>query len=440
MVLVIASMMKTLRERLNFSVMQRWFIQAVFIVFAVLLSIITVTWILEKSLVRQALELEASAFIEEYRKDDQFPLPRTRNLIGYLTTAAGEHEDLPASIRQLSPGLYPEVHIEQRPEPVPVYVKDFDGKRLFLLFEGANVDRLVGIFGLVPLSFILIVIYTSSWIAYRITWRAASPIIRLAENIRDLEPEKSRLHFPLGKLTGDARELAMALEEYAQRIDAFVERERQFTADVSHELRTPMTIIDGAAQFLAAEDHLSVKGVQRVQMIRRASRDVNELISAFLLLAREQSPESENQSNNVATVVESEIIKLHALLEDADVRLVVDIQHELQVNTPKKVLEIIIGNLCRNACKYTEHGEIRVTVTAQGVQVADTGSGIPEELLPHLFERHVRGRGDQKAGEGIGLAIVKRLCDQFHWRICIENRPSGGVLVTLAPDSLSNVA
>lgn len=432
-------MMKTLRDNLNFSVMQRWFIQAVFIVFAVLLSIITVTWILEKSLVRQALELEASAFIEEYRKDHEFPLPRTRNLLGYLTSAKGGHQDIPGSIRGLSPGLYPDIHIEDRDESVPVYVKDFDGNRLFLIFEGANVDRLVGIFGLVPLSFILIVIYTSSWIAYRITWRAASPIIRLAQNIRDLEPENSRLHLPMGKLTGDTRELALALEGYAQRIDAFVERERQFTADVSHELRTPMTIIDGAAQFLAAEDHLSVKGAERVQMIRRASRDVNELIAAFLLLAREQSPEAETR-NNVATVVESEMIKLHALLEDAEVRLVADIQHELVVDTPTKVLEIIIGNLCRNACKYTEQGEIRVTVTAQGVQVADTGSGIPEDLLPQLFERHVRGRGDQKAGEGIGLAIVKRLCDQFHWDIRIENRPSGGVLVALQPGRSSGPA
>ncbi|MDX1696314.1 MAG: HAMP domain-containing sensor histidine kinase [Ketobacteraceae bacterium] len=424
-------MLKAARETLNFSVMQRWFIQAVFIVFAVLMSVVTVTWILEKSLVRQALELEADAFIAEYRKDPDFPLPRTRNLIGYLKTSAKDSH-VPATIRSMKPGLYPEVEFDDRPKPVPVYIKDFDGNRLFLIFEGANVDRLVGIFGLVPLSFILIVIYTSSWIAYRITWRAASPIISLAQNIRDLDPDKSRLHLPVRKLTGDARELAMALEEYGERIDAFVERERQFTADVSHELRTPMTIIDGAAQFLATENNLSGKGVERVQMIRRASRDVNELISAFLLLAREQAPDNESVTN-VATVVESEIIKMHALLEGSDIRLLVDIQHELEVSTPKKVLEIIIGNLCRNACKYTTEGEIRVTVSATGVQVADTGSGISEDLLPHLFERHVRGRGDQKAGEGIGLAIVKRLCDQFNWSITIENRPSGGVLVTLTP-------
>ena len=65
------------------------------------------------------------------------------------------------------------------------------------------------------------------------------------------------------------------------------------------------------------------------------------------------------------------------------------------------------------------------------VLVSDTGMGIPDELLPKLFERHVRGRGLHQAGEGIGLAIVKRLCDQFDWDISIQNNVDQGVLVTL---------
>ena len=99
--------MKTLRERLDFTGMKRWLIQAVFIVFAVLLSIITVTWILEKSLVRQALELEADAFIEEYRKDKDFPLPRTRNLIGYLQTSGMPAGAYPGNDTYQSPGALP---------------------------------------------------------------------------------------------------------------------------------------------------------------------------------------------------------------------------------------------------------------------------------------------------------------------------------------------
>lgn len=409
--------------------MQRWVVQTAFIIFAVLLSILSVTWILEKSLVKNALELEAHAFIEEYRKDKHFPLPRTRNLVGYLQSPT-QSKHIPPELLVLQPGLYSDIQFSHRDELVPVYIEDFDKHRLYLIFEGANIDRLVGIFGLVPLTILLIIIYISSWIAYRLTWRAVSPIVSIAQNIRNSSPDKSRLNLPLRKLSGETKELALALEEYEERITAFLERERQFTADVSHELRTPMTIIDGAAQFLAIEKGISQKGTERVQMIRRASQDVNELINAFLLMAREQSP-GVSESTDVVALIDSELSKLKSLKESADIAISIDIKAPLEVATPKKVLEIIIGNICRNACKYTQKGELKITVFDKGLLIADTGPGIEADLLPHIFERHTRGRGNQQAGEGIGLAIVKRLCDQFNWNILIENRPSGGVVVTL---------
>ena len=111
--------------------------------------------------------------------------------------------------------------------------------------------------------------------------------------------------------------------------------------------------------------------------------------------------------------------------------LSINIQDELIVNTHKKALQIIIGNILSNAIKYTEKGTIEITVSGNQVMVSDTGIGIPDELLPKLFERHVRGRGLHQAGEGIGLAIVKRLCDQFDWDISIQNKENQGILVTL---------
>ncbi|MFT6029216.1 MAG: signal transduction histidine kinase, partial [Oleiphilaceae bacterium] len=362
----------------SFSIMQRWVVQAVFIVFAVLLSILSVTWILEKSLVKNALELEADAFIHEYQQDKNFPLPRTRNLVGYLQTP-NHSEHIPSDLLSLKPGLYSDMKLAHREDLVPVYVKDFDEHRLFLIFEGANIDRLVGIFGLVPLTTLLIIIYISSWIAYRLTWRAASPILSIAQNIRDSSPDKLRLKLPLRKLSGETKELALALEEYEERITAFLDRERQFTADVSHELRTPITIIDGAAQFLSLENSISEKGAERVQMIRRASQDVNELINAFLLLAREQSSEVFDQTD-VAVLVKSELNKIKNLKESSGIAISLDVKAPLSVTTPKKVLEIIVGNICRNACKYTQKGDVKVTVFEKGLMIADTGPGIEADL------------------------------------------------------------
>jgi len=409
---------------------KQWLLQTLFIIFAVLVSILTITWILEKSLVKQAMELEADAFISNYREDKSFPLPRTRNLIGYLNTTDSK-STIPAEILGLEPGLYPKFQISGRETPVPIYVRDFDGNRLYLIFEGANIDRLVGVFGLIPMSILLILIYTSSWIAYKLTWRAASPVLNMARNLRKSGPESSALKISTKNLSGDTKELAEALDEYAKRIDVFVDRERQFTADVSHELRTPMTIIDGAAQFLEAEKDISNKGVERVKMIRRACSDVNDLSSAFFLLAREQQAKADNSKTNVAAVIQEQVIKFDSLIDSSKVDLVIDIQNELTVDTHKKALEIIIGNILGNAIKYTDQGTIEIIVSENKVLVSDTGIGIPDELLPKLFERHVRGRGLSQAGEGIGLAIVKRLCDQFDWDISIQNKSENGISVLL---------
>ena len=409
---------------------KQWLLQTLFIIFAVLISIFTITWILEKSLVKQAMELEADAFISSYREDKTFPLPRTRNLIGYLVTPEST-STVPDDISKLEPGLYPDMAIAGRDEPVPVYVRGFDDNRLYLIFEGANIDRLVGVFGLIPMSILLILIYTSSWLAYKLTWRAASPVLNLARNLRKSDPEGGALKVSTENLSGDTKELAEALDEYAKRIDVFVDRERQFTADVSHELRTPMTIIDGAAQILETETEISAKGKERIKMIRRACRDVNDLSSAFFLLAREQQAKSITSKTNVAEVIQEQVIKFNSLIDTSKVDLKIDIKNALIVDTHKKALEIIIGNILGNAIKYTEAGSIEITVTDNQILVSDTGMGITDELLPQLFERHVRGRGLNQAGEGIGLAIVKRLCDQFDWDISIKNNQATGVLVSL---------
>jgi two-component system osmolarity sensor histidine kinase EnvZ len=72
-----------------------------------------------------------------------------------------------------------------------------------------------------------------------------------------------------------------------------------------------------------------------------------------------------------------------------------------------------------------------VVVHENGLTVEDNGPGIDEQLIPHIFDRHIRGRGVQKAGEGLGLNIVKRLCDMNHWQIALTNRDAGGVSVSI---------
>ncbi|MFP4335911.1 MAG: sensor histidine kinase, partial [Wenzhouxiangella sp.] len=81
---------------------------------------------------------------------------------------------------------------------------------------------------------------------------------------------------------------------------------------------------------------------------------------------------------------------------------------------------------------YTTEGEVRIAVDHGQARILDTGPGIAEEELPRVFDRHFRGRQTAGTkGSGLGLSIVKRLCDLYDWRLGFRNRPSGGLEVTV---------
>ena len=409
---------------------QRVLLQGAFILITVLLSVSAVAWVLQKVLVKEALVLEAQTFIQAYQADASYPLPRTRNLVGYLVNSEGRGER-PEVLRDLQPGLHPAVSLPGHERPMPVYVEDFSAGRLYLVFSGYNINRLVGLFGLLPVTLLLIVVYGASWVAYKLSLRAVSPVLRLARRLRDSSPAQRLPELPTRGLKGETRELVLAMDEYKRRLEDLVERERRFSSDVSHELRTPITIIDGAAQFLETESHLSEKGQARARMIRRACKDISELIDAFLILGREPKRLRESDAIDVTEVAEAELGKLAPLLDKKPLQMELEAIAPLRLPVHRKVIETILSNLCRNAINYTEQGVIRVRVGSDGIRVEDNGRGIDEALIPHIFDRHVRGRGVQKAGEGIGLNIVKRLCDLYHWDIHLANKDGDGVVVAI---------
>ena len=102
--------------------------------------------------------------------------------------------------------------------------------------------------------------------------------------------------------SGEARQLAQALHTLGERVEAFVARERNFTRDASHELRTPLTVIRVAADLLEAERELSPRGERSLRRIQRASRDMEQVIDAFLILAREADIEPQAEHFAVSDI------------------------------------------------------------------------------------------------------------------------------------------
>lgn len=269
-------------------------------------------------------------------------------------------------------------------------------------------------------------------IAFWLSSRVLRPVTDLAARVRGFERGKQPPPLAPHFADDEVGELAAALDDYARRLNELVVRDREFNADVSHELRTPLAVIRGATELLLAQDGLPEKTRERVRRIDRAARQSTELTQALLLLSRsERAAPSDGETSDVAAVVEQVIDTHRPQLGNKPVEVHVERIEPALVDAPSSVLAVALGNLVGNAFKYTPSGRVDVRIEAHRVQIADTGPGVGAHEAPKLFERGVRGEGAAGGGAGLGLAIVRRLCELYGWRVTLAPREGGGAVATL---------
>lgn len=399
--------------------------QALYISVAVAVSMFVVGLMIEDVLIEQALKDEAEHYWGRVEQGSD-SLPDTSNLTAFRD---GYGDGVPARLAGLEPG----VHRWDDPTDTIVFVSDHDGDRLFLLFEAEQVDKLVLIFGTVPLALALIVIYLSTYLAYRVSRRAVSPVVRLAETVRQLNPESpDPASFDMLAVTAaddDVAVLAGALEDLVVRIGEFTERERKFTRDASHELRTPLTVVKMALDRLERDPEIGSKSREMLERIRNSADDMESLTKAFLLLSRELDQGLARDWVDVNDVVALELERAR-MVTASTATCYVDARHRLSVFAPEKILESVIGNLLRNAVAYSDSGEVRVLIENDSVVIEDTGPGMSAEDLGEAFKPFKRGQR-RRGGFGVGLTIVKRLTDRFGWTLGIESEPGHGTRVEI---------
>jgi len=106
-------------------------------------------------------------------------------------------------------------------------------------------------------------------------------------------------------------------------------------------------------------------------------------------------------------------------------------QCHLGIEAPPAVVGIILTNLVGNACQYTDRGKVTITVVPEGVRITDTGCGMDADTLSRVFDPFFRGGDGSKPGYGVGLTIVRRLSDRFHWPVVLTSEPGVGTSALL---------
>jgi signal transduction histidine kinase len=253
--------------------------------------------------------------------------------------------------------------------------------------------------------------------------KVLKPVTDLANRLRDFrrvgKAEPLAPHFA----NDEVGELAHALDEYSARLTAMVEHDREFNSDVSHELRTPLAVIASTTELLQGSPDLTPKLEERLKRIERASRQATELIEALLLLSRaERRGPTRGETTEVAKVAADVIDSQRPQMRGKPLAIELAVRNPVNVNAPASVLAVALTNLIGNAINYTLEGSVRVEVGDDSIEVVDTGPGIKPEDAERLFQRGVRGEGVGGSGAGLGLAIVRRLCELYAWDVSMRPR------------------
>lgn len=240
--------------------------------------------------------------------------------------------------------------------------------------------------------------------------------------------------------------LVNALETTIAGLQRAFDRERQSTADAAHELKTAVAILKSSLQLLACRPRSSEEYRQGLDRALEDCDRLEALVGGTLTLARAQRWADEGRSGDLPwtdlrATCENSVANLQSLAQARGVEIQCRADGDLAVKADPGDLQTVWVNLLQNAIQHCPAGStVLLTVSAQAgdaavVVVEDSGSGVPADLLPHIFERFRRGdvsRSRATGGFGLGLSICKAIVEAYDGHIHVEDLNGSGTRVSVS--------
>ena len=303
-------------------------------------------------------------------------------------------------------------------------------------------DQALDDFRLVEKRFFPVLVVLASLLGYWLSGRALAPVNRIIEGaervgVRNLS---ERLEVPRAK--DELRRLTETLNAMLDRIEASVKRITQFTADASHDLRTPLALIRTNAELALRRPRSESEYQETLCRILATSEETTELIEKLLILARADANAAQFrlEAMSLYPVLQRVAQKAQVLSLGKGITFsesVVPYTHS--VLGDQASLERLFLSILENAVKYTPAGGhvrlgFRLEKDQALVEISDTGMGISEKDLPHVFERFYRAdqvRSRETRGSGLGLSIAKWIAERHGGTINLQSQAGQGTTVRI---------
>ena len=295
---------------------------------------------------------------------------------------------------------------------------------------------------LISILALCLVVIASGLLGYFLSYYWLQPLDDIHDIltvVRDDPTSDARVPEDVTELNDELGELSRMFNQMLDQTQRYIDQQTQFVSDVSHELRTPVAIIQGHMEMLQrwGKDDPQVLDESIAAALKETNR-MNSLIKEMLDLTRAEQVDVKfhDAVTQVKDVVEQVYNNFKMLYPDYVFRFYYDLHQDVPVHIYRDHLEQILIILFDNAVKYSKdrkevHLSLSRNLNAVEIGVQDFGEGIPQEDQLHVFDRFYRvdkARSRKKGGNGLGLAIAKRLVEGYHGHITVESTVGSGSL------------
>ncbi len=243
-----------------------------------------------------------------------------------------------------------------------------------------------------------------------------------------------------GGSTGESlNDVIECVNEMTEELSKTETLRTDFISNVSHELKTPLAVMQNYATLLCGDGLSDDRRREYAKNIKDASRRLASMVSNILRLNKleNQSIYPETKTFNLSEQLCECILGFESALEDKSISLETDLKENVPVTADPELLSLVWNNLLSNAIKFTDSGgTVSVFLEEDGesisVTVKDTGCGISPEVGRHIFERFYQGDPSHSTqGNGLGLALVRRVVDILHADIFVKSEVGRGSTFTV---------
>jgi len=279
--------------------------------------------------------------------------------------------------------------------------------------------------------------------AYAVAGRALRPLHRVTQTAQRLGEETLDQRIRYSGADDEVAELARTFDAMLDRLAGAFESQKRFVANASHELRTPLAVMRTEIDVTLTDDEADVAEYRRMaKVVRDASERANGLVDALLVLARSEAQSGRRLARKVSADLATSVANALSAVRPEAERMKIEVTSDLRpasvVGDPS-LLDRLAGNLIENAIRYNHLlGKLWLrTETVDGqarLVVGNTGYEVEPADVPGLFEAFRRGGWERTGsrGSGLGLSIVRAVCDAHGGTVSAVAQPGGGLEVTVS--------